>query len=152
MRGHQPPSQSLEDEMYYDELSVGDSASFEKTISETDVHGFAGISGDFNPAHVSQRYAETTRFGRRIAHGMLSGSLFSTVFGTKLPGAGAIYLSQSLNFLAPVFLGDTVTATVTVTEKREKGRVAFACQATNQDDVVVIQGEAVLLPPRRPQA
>ncbi|MDR1514030.1 MAG: MaoC family dehydratase, partial [Propionibacteriaceae bacterium] len=133
--------------MYYDELNVGDSASFEKTISETDVYNFAGVIGDFNPAHINQRYAEGTPFKTRIAHGMLSGSLFSTVFGTKLPGEGAIYLSQSLNFLAPVKLGDTVKATVTVRELREKGRVAFDCVATNQDDTIVIQGEAVLLPP-----
>jgi len=138
--------------MYYDELAVGQSASFEKTISEADVYAFAGIIGDLNPAHVNQRYAEGTRFGTRIAHGMLSGSLFSTVFGTKLPGEGAIYLSQSLVFTAPVLLGDTVKATVTVTEMREKGRVAFGCIATKQDGTVVVTGEAVLLPPRRPEA
>ncbi|PKQ31072.1 MAG: enoyl-CoA hydratase [Actinobacteria bacterium HGW-Actinobacteria-2] len=138
--------------MYYDELNPGDSASFEKTISESDVYGFAGIIGDFNPAHVNQRYAEQTRFGQRIAHGMLSGSLFSTVFGTQLPGPGAIYLSQSLNFLAPVLLGDTICATVTVAEKLEKGRVRFECTATKQDGTVVVTGEAVLLPPKPPTA
>jgi 3-hydroxybutyryl-CoA dehydratase len=140
----------MEDGMYYDELSVGDSASFAKTITEVDVYNFAGVVGDFNPAHVNELYAEGTRFGRRIAHGMLSGSLFSTVFGTKLPGEGAIYLSQTLNFTAPVFLGDTVKATVTVKEKLGKGRVAFDCVATKQDGTVVVKGEAVLLPPRRP--
>lgn len=138
--------------MYYDELNPGDSASFEKTISESDVYGFAGIIGDFNPAHVNQRYAEQTRFGQRIAHGMLSGSLFSTVFGTQMPGPGAIYLSQSLNFLAPVLLGDTICATVTVAEKLEKGRVRFECTATKQDGTVVVTGEAVLLPPKPPTA
>ena len=136
--------------MYYDELAVGDTASFEKTISESDVYTFAGVVGDFNPAHVNQRYAEGTRFGTRIAHGMLTGSLFSTVFGTRMPGAGAIYVSQNLSFVAPVLLGDTVQATVTVTEKREKGRVAFGCLATKQDGTVVVTGEAVLLVPRRP--
>lgn len=134
--------------MYYDEMRVGDSASFEKTISESDVYGFAGIIGDFNPAHVNQRYAEQTRFGGRIAHGMLTGSLFSTVFGTQLPGPGAIYLSQSLAFLAPVMLGETVCATVTVAEKLEKGRVRFECGATKADGTVVVTGEAVLLPPK----
>ena len=132
----------------YDQLSVGDTASFEKTISEADVCLFAGITGDFNPAHINQRYAEASKFGVRIAHGMLSGSLFSTVFGTQLPGPGSIYISQTLTFTAPVLLGDTVKATVTVAEKMEKGRVRFDCVATKQDDSVVITGEAVLLPPR----
>ncbi|GHU67458.1 (R)-specific enoyl-CoA hydratase [Clostridia bacterium] len=134
--------------MTYDEINIGDSASFEKTISETDVYGFAGITGDFNPAHVNQVYAEASKFGKRIAHGMLSGSLFSTVFGTRFPGEGSIYLSQSLNFTAPVFIGDTVKATVTVIEKLEKGRVKFETVATKQDGTVVIRGEALLLPPR----
>jgi len=137
--------------MTYDELNVGDSASFEKTIAETDVYQFAGIIGDFNPAHINARHAEGTKFGKRIAHGMLSGSLFSTVFGTKLPGEGSIYLSQSLNFVAPVFLGDTVKATVTVKEKLEKGRVKFDCVAENQDGTAVVTGEAILLPPRAPK-
>lgn len=134
--------------MTYDEISVGDNASFEKTISETDVYQFAGIVGDFNPAHVNQRYAEQTKFGKRIAHGMLSGSFFSTVFASKLPGEGTIYLSQSLAFTAPVFFGDTVKATVTVKEKQEKGRVKFDCTAVNQEGTVVVSGEAILLPPR----
>ncbi|MDR0488530.1 MAG: MaoC family dehydratase [Propionibacteriaceae bacterium] len=134
--------------MYYDEISVGDTASFEKTIAETDVYAFAGITGDFNPAHVNQRYAEQTKFGTRIAHGMLGGSLFSTVFGTRIPGEGAIYLSQSLSFTAPVLIGETIKATVTVVEKMEKGRVRFDCIATKADGTVVITGEAILLPPR----
>ncbi|MDO8107598.1 MaoC family dehydratase [Isoptericola sp. b441] len=138
--------------MYDDELAEGDSAWFEKTISEADVYGFAGIVGDFNPAHVNQRYAEQTRFGARIAHGMLSGSLFSTVFGTSLPGEGAIYVSQTLTFTAPVFIGDTVRATVTVSEKMPKGRVRFDCVAAKPDGTVVVTGEAVLLPRRRPAA
>jgi 3-hydroxybutyryl-CoA dehydratase len=134
--------------MYYEDLNIGDNASFEKTITETDVYGFAGITGDFNPAHVNQRYAEGTKFGTRIAHGMLSGSLFSTVFGTQMPGPGTIYLSQALSFSAPVRIGDTVKATVTVKEKLEKGRVKFDTVAINQDGTVVVQGEALLLPPR----
>ncbi|MDR0875759.1 MAG: MaoC family dehydratase [Clostridiales Family XIII bacterium] len=134
--------------MYYDDLNVGDSASFEKTITETDVYGFAGITGDFNPAHINQRYAEGTKFGTRIAHGMLSGSLFSTIFGTELPGKGTIYLSQTLSFVAPVLIGDTVKATVRVSEKLGKGRVRFDCTAAKQDGTVVVQGEALLLPPR----
>ena len=134
--------------MTYNELSIGDSAYFEKTISENDVYLFAGIIGDFNPAHINKTYAEGTRFGKRIAHGMLSGSLFSTVIGMKLPGEGSIYLGQSLDFKAPVYFGDTVKATVTVSEKMEKGRVKLECVATNQDGIVVIEGEALVLPPR----
>jgi 3-hydroxybutyryl-CoA dehydratase len=132
----------------YDKLNIGDSACFEKTISETDVYQFAGIIGDFNPAHINKRYAENSKFGKRIAHGMLSGSLFSTIFGGILPGPGSIYISQELNFLAPVFFDDTIKATVTVIEKREKGRVVFQCEAKNQNDEVVVAGKATLLPPR----
>ena len=137
--------------MFYDQIQVGDSASFEKTISEADVYGFAGITGDFNPAHINQKYAESTPFKTRIVHGMLSGSFFSTIFGTQLPGRGSIYISQSLTFTAPVLIGDTVKATVTVAEKMERGRVKFTTVATKDDGTVVVQGEAVLLPPRPPK-
>ena len=138
--------------MYSDEIKVGDSASFEKTLSESDVYTFAGVTGDLNPAHVNARYAESTKFGGRIVHGMLTGSLFSTVFGTRLPGEGAIYLSQSLEFTAPVKLGETIKATVTVTEVMDKGRIRFDTVATNQDGTVVVRGQAVLMAPRRPAA
>lgn len=134
--------------MTYDAITVGDFAFFEKTISETDVYQFAGVTGDFNQMHVNEVYASKTRFGKRIAHGMLAGSLFSTIFGTQLPGLGAVYISQSLEFKAPVFFGDTIRAVVTVTEKMPKGRVRFACTATNQQGEIVISGEAILLPPR----
>lgn len=134
--------------MTYDQIAVGDSASFEKTISESDVYLFAGIIGDFNPVHVNKRYAEATRFGRRVAHGMLTGSLFSTIFTNDIPGFGNIFISQNLNFIAPVFIGDTIKATVVVVEKLPKGRVRFECTATNQDDEVVVTGEAICLPPR----
>ena len=137
--------------MYYDQISVGDSASFEKTISESDVYLFAGITGDLNPAHINQRHAETTKFGTRIVHGMLTGSLFSTVFGTKLPGEGSIYISQTLTFTAPVPIGETIKATVTVAEKMEKGRVRCECVATKPDGTVVVEGEAVLSCPRPPK-
>jgi len=136
--------------MYYSQIAVGDSASFEKTIAEADVYGFAGITGDFNPAHVNQRYAEASKFGSRIAHGMLTASLFSTVFGIHIPGEGAIYVSQTLEFTAPVFIGDTIKATVVVAEKLEKGRVRFDCVATKADGTVVVRGEAVLIAPRDP--
>jgi len=136
--------------MYYDEIEVGATASFEKTISEADVYSFAGVTGDFNPAHVNQRWAEASKFGTRVVHGMLTGSLFSTVFGTQLPGPGSIYISQTLTFTAPVLLGDTVMATVRLAEKLEKGRLRFECRATKADGTVVVEGEAILLPPRRP--
>ena len=107
-----------------EELSVGQSARFSKTISETDVYLFAGICGDFNPAHVDEEYAKQTYFKTRIAHGMLSGSLISTLVGTMLPGPGSIYMRQELNFLAPVVIGDTITAVAEVIEiLPEKKRV-----------------------------
>jgi len=134
--------------MTYDMIQLGDTASFEKTVSETDIYSYAGIIGDFNPMHINQRYAEGTKFGARIAHGMLVSGLFSTVFAMKLPGEGSVYISQELQFTAPVYIGDTVKATVTVLEKLEKGRVRFDCLATNQHGTPVIQGSAVLSVPR----
>jgi len=132
--------------MTYEEILVGQYASFTKTITETDVYSFAGITGDFNPIHINRVYAQGTRFGKPIVHGMLISSLFSTVFCMKLPGEGAIYISQDINFKAPVFIDDTITATVTVLEKSEKGRVLFKCTAFNQDDRIVVDGSAVLIP------
>jgi 3-hydroxybutyryl-CoA dehydratase len=99
-----------------DELNPGDKSKFSKTISESDVYLYAGITGDFNPAHVNQSHAERTFFQSRIAHGLLSAGLISTVIGTILPGPGAIYLKQELNFTAPVYIGDTITAFVEVLE------------------------------------
>ncbi len=128
----------------YQELSIGESACFAKTISETDVYSFAGITGDFNPLHINEQHAQTTRFKKRIAHGMLSGSLFSTIFGTHLPGEGSIYLEQNLSFKSPVFFGDTITATATVKEKLPKNMVRFDCSASNQEGTVVITGTALL--------
>src|SRR5690554_6353275 len=98
------------------ELKVGDSAYFEKTVSETDVYLYAGITGDLNPLHVNEVEAKKTRFKQRIAHGMFTGGFISTVLGTKLPGPGCLYLGQELKFTAPVHIGDTIRATVTVTE------------------------------------
>lgn len=132
-----------------DELTPGQTASFTKTISETDVYMFAGITGDFNPAHIDETYAKTTAFKTRIAHGMLSAGLISNVLGNQLPGPGTIYLQQQLNFRAPVAIGDTITATVEVVEIiREKKRVRLKTVCTNQDQVVVLDGEAVISPPR----
>lgn len=133
-----------------DELVLGQSAQFSKTISESDVYLYAGITGDFNPAHINQAYAEKTKFKTRIAHGMLSAGFISNLLGTQLPGPGSIYLQQTLNFMAPVVIGDTVTATVEVIEILvEKKRVRMKTICTNQEGTVVLEGEAVISPPRK---
>lgn len=129
------------------EISVGDWAEVAKTISESDVYTYAGVTGDFNPAHVNEHYASSTFFKRRIAHGLLSAGLISNVLGTQLPGTGSLYISQDLNFTAPVFIGDTVTARVeVVTVMDAKNRVALKTICTNQDGVVVIHGTALMSP------
>jgi len=130
---------------YLEDLKVGMAASFAKTITEADIVMFAGISGDTNPVHMHQEFGASTMFKGRIAHGMLSASLLSTVFGTKLPGPGAIYLSQNLRFRAPVRIGDTVTATATIREiVTEKRRVVFDCTCT-VGETTVIDGDATLM-------
>lgn len=142
---HQSPIQSY----CIEDLSVGMSASYAKTVTDEDIVRFADISGDMNPVHLDQAYAEKTMFKGRIAHGMLSAAFISTVFGTRLPGAGCIYLSQSLRFKAPVKIGETVEATVTVTAiDAEKRRVTFqtVCRV---GDKVVVDGEALLMVPSR---
>lgn len=132
------------------EISLGDCASFTKTVTETDVVMFAGISGDFNPAHLDAVSAEKGMFGKRIAHGMLSAGFISTVLGNYLPGPGTIYLSQELKFVKPVFFGDTITATVTVIERNEeRNRLKLETTATNQDGETVITGSAMVLPPKK---
>lgn len=137
---------------YLEDLAVGDAASFSKTVTEADILMYAGVSGDTNPVHVDAEYAETTIFKGRIAHGMLSAAMISAVLGTRLPGPGCIYVSQSLKFKAPVKIGDTVVATARVTEiNREKRRVTLAtiCKV---GDTVVIDGEATVMVDRRPKA
>jgi 3-hydroxybutyryl-CoA dehydratase len=127
-------------------LQVGETASLSKTITDDDIHAFADLVGDHNPVHLDDEFARTTRFGRRIAHGMLSASLISALLANKLPGQGTVYLSQSLQFIAPVFPGDTVTARVTVTKVREdKPIVTLETVCTNQRDETLIKGEAVVL-------
>ena len=131
------------------EMKIGDSASFTKTVSETDVYLFAGISGDFNPAHVNQVEAEKGMFGKRIAHGMLSAGFISAVLGTLLPGPGTIYMGQELRFTKPVAIGDTITATATVAEMIiEKNRVILDTVCTNQNGEIVIKGKATVMPPK----
>lgn len=131
------------------EMQVGDSASFTKTVSEHDVYTYAGVSGDFNPAHVNEVEAQKGMFGKRIAHGMLSAGFISTVLGTQLPGPGTIYMCQELRFTKPVFFGDTITATVTVAELiPEKNRAILDTVCTNQNGEVVIKGKATVMPPK----
>ncbi len=131
------------------QLNIGDSAEFSKTISESDVYLYAGVTGDLNPAHINEAYAQQTFFKTRIAHGMLPSGFISAVLGMKLPGPGTIYVRQELNFLAPVRIGDTITARAEVIEiVAEKNRVRLKTACTNQDGKVVLDGEAVVSPPK----
>ncbi|MDY0161745.1 MaoC family dehydratase [Desulfobotulus sp.] len=131
------------------QMAIGDSATFTKTVSESDVYQFAGITGDFNPAHINEEYAKDTVFKTRIAHGMLSAGFISTVLGTRLPGPGTIYLRQELKFLAPVRIGDTITAKAEITGLvLEKNRVTLRTTCTNQEGVLVVDGEALMSPPK----
>ena len=138
--------------LFFEEFEIGAQyVSQGRTVTEADVVAFAGLSGDFNPLHTDATFAGTTPFGERIAHGMLGAALLSTVFGTKLPGPGCIYISQDLRFKAPVRIGDTVVAKVTITEiVADKRRVKFACEC-RVGDTVVIEGEAALMVSRRPK-
>lgn len=132
-----------------DQLEVGQKASFTKTVTEADVYNFAGVTGDFNPAHMNEEYAKKTAFKTRIAHGMLSAGFISAVLGTKLPGPGTIYLNQDLRFTKPVQFGDTITATITVDELiKEKNRAILKTVCTNQDGDVVVEGTAKVMPPK----
>ncbi len=135
-----------------EELKVGDTAKFSKTVSESDIYLFAGITGDLNPAHVNEDYAKDTFFKNRIAHGMLSASFISTVIGTMLPGPGSIYMRQEVNFLAPVKIGDTVTAIVEIAEIiNAKKKVRLKTYCVNQENTTVVDGEALVSPPRKPK-
>jgi 3-hydroxybutyryl-CoA dehydratase len=132
----------------YDELKIGEEAAFSKTITETDVTLFAGISGDFNPLHMNEEYARKTPFKTRIAHGALPQSLIAPVLGMKLPGLGTVLVEINCRFRAPTFFGDTVTAKAMVVEKIEKKRwVRLSLSWTNQRNELVAQGEAVVIPP-----
>jgi len=127
-------------------IKVGERASVTKTITEDDIRTFGDLTGDHNPLHFDEEHARRTRFGQPISHGMLTGSLFSPIIAHQIPGAGAIYLSQSLKFVAPVFAGDTITAELTVTRVREdKQLVTLEGVAKNQRGEVVITGESVVL-------
>ena len=134
--------------MRFDELRIGQSAEWAKTVTEADVVLYAGITGDFNPAHVNAVEAERSRFGARIAHGMLSAGFVSAAIAMKLPGPGTIYLAQSLRFTAPVRIGDTITARVEVAELLPKRRVRLTTACRNQRGEVVLDGEATVMVPK----
>ena len=134
---------------FLEDLSLGMSESFSKEVSDSDIVGFATVSGDTNPVHLEEDFARQTRFKERIAHGLLSASFISAVLGTRLPGPGCIYLSQNLKFRAPVRIGDTVTAKATITDiDWDKGKVSLETVCTVGDKVVV-DGQAQLLVSRR---
>ena len=129
------------------EIEVGMNISYAQTITDADIKAFAGISGDRNPVHLNEEYAESSRYKKRIAHGLMTASYFSALFGTKIPGEGCVYVSQSLQFKRPIYIGDTVTATVEVTSvDLAKKRVFFktTCKVKNK---VVTDGEAELFVP-----
>jgi 3-hydroxybutyryl-CoA dehydratase len=134
---------------HFEDLQIGMEASVQRTVTDADLVNFAGVTGDKNPVHLDQNYASRTLFKRRIAHGMLTASYISAVFGMEMPGPGVIYISQTLNFRAPVFIGDTVTAKVKVVELfPAKRRVRFetVCLVSGKP---VLEGEAMLLVPSR---
>ncbi|NBN64467.1 acyl dehydratase [Microvirga tunisiensis] len=133
----------------YEDLEVGMTEILTKHVSSSDVVGFAEVSGDRNPIHLSEHFAARTPFRTRIAHGLYTASLISAVLGTRLPGPGAIYLSQTLNFKAPVRIGDDVTVTVTVTELLERGNRARLSCICSVGDTVVLEGEAMVKVPSR---
>lgn len=132
----------------FNEIEIGQSALIKKTIKQEDIESFAGVSGDINPAHLDQDYADHSIFHGVIAHGMYSGALISAVLGTKLPGPGTIYLNQSLHFKAPVRIDDTITAHVKVIEKLdEKKIVKLECKVINQNKKIVVEGVADVIAP-----
>ena len=131
----------------YNSIMVGDKATLNRTLTRKDIQLFAIMSGDVNPAHVDEEYANSSQFHHIIAHGMWGGALVSTVLGTQLPGPGTIYLKQDFTFRHPVSLGDNLTVTVTVVEKREHHQVLLDCACINQDGEVVIDGQALVKAP-----
>ena len=132
--------------MEFEKLEIGMSECLGKTITEADILNFAGVSLDVNPLNLNEEYAKKTMFKGRIAHGIIGAGLISAVIGTKLPGEGTIYLSQNLKFIAPVKIGDTITAKVEIVElNQEKKKVGLKTTCTNQNGVLVIDGEAKVL-------
>src|SRR6202011_4270274 len=143
-----PPLRTL----FFEDLSVGMTETLSKTVSSNDVVGFAELTGDRNPIHLSEHFAARTTFGGRIAHGLYTASLISAVLGTRLPGPGAVYVSQTLNFRAPVRIGDRVDVTVTVAElvpERQRARLTCVCKVEND---IVLDGEALVKVPSTPKS
>lgn len=135
------------DKLFY---KIGDSAQLSRTVKDEDIRIFAEVTGDKNPLHLDDEFASKTIFKRRIAHGILTAALISSVIGNRLPGNGTIYLSQTLNFLAPVYVGDEITAKVEVLQVLKEGkRLRLKTQVINQNGTVVVDGEALVIPPRR---
>ncbi len=146
---HDNPNMSKLTSYTYDQLEVGTEGRFSKTVTDREVTLFGATSGDINPVHFDAEYAATTRFEQRIAHGMWSAGLISTVIGIVMPGPGSIYVGQSLRFRRPVHIGDTLAAILTVKEKIDKKKfVVLDCQVVNQDGEVVTLGEATVMPPQ----
>lgn len=131
-----------------DQIKIGDSASFTKTITESDVYTYAGITGDLNPAHINEVEAGKGIFKTRVAHGMLTAGLISAVLGMQLPGPGTIYLGQELKFTKPVYFGDTITAKVEVAEIVKEKILKMKTICTNQKGEIVLEGMATVMPPR----
>jgi len=132
----------------FEDIEIGMEVSYSQTVTDSDIKAFSGVSGDKNPVHMDELYAASSRYKKRIAHGLMSASYFSALFGTKLPGEGCVYVAQSLQFKRPVYLGDTVTATVIVSSfDTTKRRVFFRtlCKVKNK---IVIDGEAELFVPQ----
>ena len=153
MRGdapQRPEGETAVQGIYFDDLTVGQTAEMSRVVGAADIEAFAEVSGDTNPVHLDEAYAKTTTFGERIAHGMLAGAYISAILGTRLPGPGAIYLSQSLRFRRPVKVGDLVVARVTVKALDEsRGHVTLdtTCAVSGK---TVVDGEALVIAPRRP--
>lgn len=130
----------------YEQIQIGESFSVTKGISEADIANFAGVIGDFNPVHFDYEYVKTTMFGQRLAHGMLTASFISTAIGCGLPGKGALYLSQEIKFVKPVFIGDTITARVEVLDKNDtKRQIILKTTVKNQHGAVVVDGKAIIM-------
>ena len=141
------PNSLIFNKIPLEQISIGMTASYSQTVTDSDIKAFSGISGDRNPVHVDEIYAEKSRYKKRIAHGLMTASYFSALFGTKIPGEGCVYVSQSLNFKRPVYIGDTVTATVEVTKvDMDKKRVFFktTCKVKNK---IVTDGDAEIFIP-----
>lgn len=134
---------------FLEDLSVGQSAEIERTVTDADVRAFAEVTGDENPVHLDEDYAARTRFKGRVAHGMLTGGHISAVLGTRLPGPGVIYISQSMNFRRPVRIGDEVKTRATVTRIDERRALVTLATVCEVDGKAVVEGEAVVLAPRR---